>query len=181
MRYAIKQLFGEARLWFCNHLVNKIPSHHFRLWFYRAVMKFKIAKNTYIHLGCRFNCIGHFSICSDSVINQYCHIDNRGGIKIGENVSVAPYSRLITADHDIYHPHCSGRNGEIIIDDYCFIGFGATLLAPSHMKKGSVLGASSLLKGDTEAFFVYFGLPAKKTKRRPEHLNYRMNYDRLFH
>lgn len=181
MRYAVKQLIGEGRLWFCNHLVNKVPSHHFRLWFYRSIMKFEIGKNSYIHLGCRFNCKGHLSIASDSVINQYCHIDNRGGIQIGSNVSIAPYSRLITADHDIYQVNCIGRIAPIIIEDYCFIGFGATILAPSHMKKGSVLGASSLLKAETEAYFVYFGLPAKKTRFRSENLNYKMNYDRLFH
>lgn len=172
---------GEGRLWFCNHIANKVPSHHFRLWFYRSVMKFKIEDDSYIHLGCNFNCKGHFSMASNSVINQYCHIDNRGGIVIGENVSLAPYSKLITADHDVYHPNCLGRAAAIKIDDYCFVGFGAMLLAPAHMKEGSVLGASSLLKGKTEAYFVYLGSPARKTKSRIGNLSYKMNYDRLFH
>jgi acetyltransferase-like isoleucine patch superfamily enzyme len=181
MRYSVKQIFGEGRLWVCNHIVNKIPSHTIRIWFYRSVMKFQIKKNSYIHLGCRFNCKNHFSIESNSVINQYCHIDNRGGVKIGENVSIAPYTKLITADHDVYDKFCKGRNEPIIIEDYCFIGFGATILGPTTMKIGSALGANSLLKGGTEAYSVYLGLPAKITKTRPSDLNYTMNYDRLFH
>jgi acetyltransferase-like isoleucine patch superfamily enzyme len=180
-RYSIPNLLGDFRLWLCNHVVNKIPSHHLRLWFYRTIMKFKIGPNSYIHLGCHFNCKDHFLLGENSVINQYCHIDNRGGIYIGNNVSIAPDSKLITADHDLYSSDCAGRSNPIHIEDYCFIGYGAIILSPSYMEIGSALGAHSLLKGRSEAYYIYLGLPAKKGKKRPEVLNYTMNYDRLFH
>lgn len=180
MRYQIKQILGEGRLWLCNHFINKIPSHHIRLYFYRSIMKFDIGEKSYIHLGCRFNCKNLFKMGRGSVINQYCHLDNRGGIIIGDNVSIAPQSKLITADHDLYHLNCIGRSAEILIEDYCFVGYGATILAPSLMKNGSVIGANSLLKGVTEAYYLYVGNPCIKKKIRPQTLNYTMDYDRLF-
>ena len=181
MRYSLKQIFGEGRLWACNHVVNKIPSHHFRLWFYKTIMKFEIGSGSYIHLGCHFNCKGRFLMGKNSVINQYCHLDNRGFIYLGNNVSIAPKSNLITADHDLYSSDCSGRSYPINIQDYCFLGYGSTILAPCNMEIGSALGASSLLRGTTEPYYLYLGLPAIKTKKRPEDLSYKMNYDRLFH
>lgn len=143
-------------------------------------MKFKIESDSYIHLGCQFNCKGHFYMGTGSVINQYCHLDNRGGIIIGNHVSIAPKCKLITADHDLFDPQCKGRNGSIQIEDYCFIGYGAMILFPSIMKIGSALGAASLLKGDTEEYYLYVGIPSIKKKVRPSPLNYTMNYDRLF-
>lgn len=144
-------------------------------------MKFEIGSGSYIHLGCRFNCKNYFSIGTNSVINQYCQLDNRGGIFIGNNVSMAPESKLITADHDLYSSDCAGRNNPIHIGDFCFLGYGATILSPCTMEIGSALGANSLLKGRAEAYYLYLGLPAKKSKKRPDDLNYIMNYDRLFH
>lgn len=144
-------------------------------------MKFAIERDSYIHLGCKFNCKGRFTLKTGSVINQYCHLDNRGIIEIGEYVSIAPRVQLVSADHDLYSKECVGRSAPIIIGDYCFIGYGATILSPCNMEKGSALGAASLLKGNTEAYHLYIGLPAKKGKQRPSELNYIMNYDRLFH
>lgn len=180
MRYQIKQVLGEGRLWICNHIVNKIPSHHIRLCYYRYIMKFDVGEKSYIHLGCRFNCKGNFRMGKNSVINQYCHLDNRGGIIIGDNVSIAPECKLVTADHDLYHPNCLGRSSPITIEDYCFIGYGALILAPTLMQKGSALGAVSMLKGNTDAYYLYVGSPCIKKKIRPQQLNYTMDYDRLF-
>lgn len=179
--YTIKQLLGEGRLWFCNHVTNKIPSHHFRLWFYRAIMKFDIEGDSYIHLGCRFTCKSNFVLKQGSVINQYCHIDNNGGIEIGRHVSISPQVKLLSADHNLYSERCEGRAAPIVISDYCFIGFGAMVLSPCTMEIGSALGANSLLKGSAEAYYLYLGSPAKKRNKRPSGLNYTMNYDRLFH
>lgn len=181
MRYGLKQLLGEGRLWFCNHFVNKLPSHHVRLLFYRRVMNFKIASNSYIHLGCRFNCKGNFTMDEYSTINQNCQIDNRGGISIGKRVSLSPDVKLITADHNLYESNCIGRNKPIIIEDYVFVGYSALILGKSKLSTGSVIGAVGVFKGVTEPYGVYLGNPAVLKNKRPETLNYKMDYNRIFH
>ena len=180
-RYNIRNLIGEGRLWLCNHLVNKIPRHHFRLWFYRRIMHFTIENNRYIHLGCRFNCKASFVLKKNSTINQYCHIDHRGGVFIGENVSIGPQVKLITADHDLTHINGIGREKPIYIKDYVFIGHSALILGETLLNIGSAVGANGVFTGNTEPFGIYIGNPAKLKNKRPQNLCYVMNYDRLLH
>jgi maltose O-acetyltransferase len=144
-------------------------------------MKFVIAKYSFIHLGCRFNCKGNFAMDEYSTINQNCQIDNRGGISIGKRVSLSSDVKLITADHNLYQNDCIGRNRPITIEDYVFVGYGALILGNSKLSIGSAVGAMSVFKGLTEPYGVYLGNPAILKKKRPESLDYKMDYDRLFH
>lgn len=144
-------------------------------------MKFKIEEGSSIHLGCKFTAVTEFSIGKNSTINQYCRIDNRGGIAIGDNVSVSPGVNFITADHDIYASNFVGRQKEIIVKEHVFIGSDAMILPGVVMEEGSVLGAKSLLTKSTVAFGIYSGLPAKLRANRPNNLNYDACYLRWFH
>jgi acetyltransferase-like isoleucine patch superfamily enzyme len=144
-------------------------------------MRFDVAKHSFIHLGCRFNCKGNFVLDEYSTINQNCQIDNRGGISIGKRVSLSPEVKLITADHDLYESNCIGRNRSIFIEDYVFLGYGALVLGNSKLSTGSAVGAMSIFRGETKPYGVYLGNPAVLKKKRPETLDYKMDYDRLFH
>ncbi len=180
MRYTLKNILGEFKLWICNHVVCKVPSHTFRLFFYRKIMRFKIGKGSSIHLGCFFNVKENLIIGDNSTINMRCHLDNRGGIFIGNNVSISPYVSLITADHDIQLSDFSGRVSKIVLNDYVFIGYRSLILKNIIMEKGSVLSAGSVLTKDTEQFTIYAGVPALKIKSRNMNLNYSTKYKRLF-
>ena len=181
MRYSIEQILGEGRLWVCNHIVNKIPSHHIRLYFYKNIMKFKISKGASIHLGCTFAITYNFQLGKNSTINQYCHIDNRGGISIQENVSISPKCSLITADHLVNSSTFEGRERSILIEKYSFLGYGATILGNVTLLEGTIVGASSLVTKNTKAFHIYVGVPAYVKGKRINALNYTTNYKRLFH
>src|SRR5215217_2251929 len=125
---ALKGFVSEARIWFCNFVIAYIPFHFIRLTYYRRIMKFKIGKGSSINLGCRFNTPGLFELKENSIINQFCHIDNRGGIIIGNNVSISPKVSLVSADHDVNDKDCPGRTGTIILEDYVFVGYSAIIL-----------------------------------------------------
>jgi acetyltransferase-like isoleucine patch superfamily enzyme len=143
-------------------------------------MGFKIGKGSSIHIGCKFNAARLFELGLNSTINQFCRLDNRGGIFIGDNVSISPYAKLLTADHNINHPECTGRNRKIVIDDYVFIGSDAMVLGGVEMKKGSVLAAKSLLTKSTKPFGIYMGIPAYYKSDRNETINYSGSYVRWF-
>jgi len=176
----IKYILSEFKLWFCNFIIAYIPLHVIRLAYYRYIMGFKIGKGSSILLGCRFNTSGLFIIKENSTINQFCHLDNRGGIEIGNNVSISPKVSLITADHDLNSKGFIGRSAAIIIEDYVFVGYGAIVLKNCHLKIGSVLGAASLLAHSTESYGIYMGVPAKLIKYRMKDFDYTCNYKRLF-
>jgi maltose O-acetyltransferase len=161
--------------------VNKIPFHAIRLFYYRHVMGFKIAEGSSIHLGCTFNCIKQLSIGKNSTINQFCRIDNRGGITIGSNVSISPYVKLVSADHNLYSPFCEGRMRPIVLEDYVFIGTDAIVLGNVTMNRGSALAANSVLSKDSEQCGIYAGTPALLKSHRPNEFKYQADYARWFH
>ncbi|RYY07625.1 MAG: acyltransferase [Sphingobacteriaceae bacterium] len=144
-------------------------------------MKFKIGKGSSIHLGCKFNAVTEFNMGKNSTVNQFCKIDNRAGIYIGDNVSISPYVNLITADHDIQAIDFIGRQKQIIINNYVFIGSDAMILPGVVMETGSVLGAKSLLTKSTIAYGIYAGLPAQLKSNRRTDLDYQTSYIRWFH
>jgi acetyltransferase-like isoleucine patch superfamily enzyme len=177
----MKHIFPEIRIWVCNFIIAYIPFHFIRLSYYKYIMNFDIGAGSSVHLGCKFNSSRDFSIGINSTINQFCRIDNRGGIRIGDNVSISPYVKLLTADHDVNHPHFAGRNRPIELDEYVFIGSDAMVLGGVHMAKGSVLGAKSLLTKSTQAFGIYVGMPAFCKAYRNSAVSYSASYARWFH
>ena len=179
-RYGLFQIFGELRIFLCNYFIAYLPSHHIRLFYYKNVMGFKIKKGSSIHLGCKFSCTKNFSLGINSTINQNCHLDNRGGLFISDNVSISPKCSFLTADHLIDSISFEGRNRPINIENHAFLGFGATVLGGVIIKKGSVIGAQSLVLKNTDEFGIYFGVPAIKLKERNKNLNYTTSYRRLF-
>ena len=54
---------------------------------------------------------------------------------------------------------------DIIIDDECFIGAGAKILAGTHIGRHSIIGANSVVKNDIPAYSIAVGIPAKVVKQ----------------
>lgn len=178
----IKSLISELRLYICNHIINKIPSHTFRLFFYRSIMKFDIGRGSYIFLGCTFDAAKGLKIGKNSVINAKCRIDTRGGIKIGDNCSISNNVSIITADHDMNTPNMQGRTSETIIGNNVWIGTEAMLLPSLIIGSGAVVAARALVTKHVYDFEVVGGVPAKHIKERKCKTNYTYSasYKRLF-
>ncbi len=92
---------------------------------------------------------------------------------IGDNVSIAPNVMLITDScanngHVINEiPYVKNRltkKDKIIIEDEVWIGANVTILPGVTVGKCSVIGAGSLVTKDVEAYSIYTGIPARKTK-----------------
>ena len=169
----------DALLYFCNFVIANFPSARVRLWFYRTVMKFDAAPNSQIFSGQWIDCRGGFSIGENSVINQRCRLDNRGGIKIGRNVSISPEVHLITADHDIQDKDFKGRQGQITIGNYVFIGSRATILPGINIGEGSVVAACACVTKDVPPYTVVGGVPGTIFGERTQ-VEYDLNYLRHF-
>ena len=54
------------------------------------------------------------------------------------------------------------------IDDLSFIGIGSTIIERIHIKKETLVGATSLITKDTEEYGKYVGVPAKLIKTHKE-------------
>lgn len=158
-----------------NHIINKIPSYNIRNIFYRNIYKVKIGYGSSIHLNTHIN---RFKIVigKNSVINRKCYLDGRGGITIGDNVSISPEVHLITASHDLRSENFGYITKAIVVNDYVWIGSRATILPGVSLGKGCVVATGSVVTKNVDEFDVVAGVPAKVVGKRPRTLNYKCNW-----
>jgi acetyltransferase-like isoleucine patch superfamily enzyme len=171
---------SELRLYFCNEWVGKIPSHRIRLWFYRRVMKFDSKQQSCILMHCTFDAAKGLTVGKDSVINSRCRLDTRGGITIGNKVSISQEVIILTADHDVESTDFAGRNRQVVIEDFVWIGTRAIILPGVVVGRGAVVAAGAVVSKNVEPFTVVAGVPAQFIKKRRRDINYIVNYHRLF-
>ncbi|MXV17450.1 acyltransferase [Pedobacter sp. HMF7056] len=176
----MKHFLPELRIYLCNRWVSRLPSHTLRLWFYRSVMKFPVGRGSAIFLDATFDCAGNFSLGDHAVINGKCRIDNKGGIYIGSNVSISQEVMILSADHDPDSPGFTGRNKQVTIGDYVWIGSRALIMPGITIGKGAVVAAGAVVTRDVPPFAIVGGVPARVIRKRSEKLDYTISYRRLF-
>ena len=139
-----------------------------------------IGKGTFIMKKTYFQYPKLFRIGSNSHINRGCLIDARGGIKIGNSVSISHNVSLVTGGHDYMSTNFEGKFLPIEIDDYVWIGVGAIILQGVHIKKGAVICAGAVVNKDVEAYQVVGGVPARPIGERTQNLDYECHWNTLF-
>lgn len=85
------------------NVTSRVLPNPLRKWYLRC-FGIMIGKKSSIHRGCRFFHVGKFKMGNDSVINFGCYLDNRRGIKIGDNVGIAHNTKIYTLGHDMESP-----------------------------------------------------------------------------
>ena len=177
----MKRLVYYLCLYVCNHWVAHVPSLAFRLWFYRAVMGFKIGQGTCIMMGARFSAPRRLQIGKHCVINENCCFGNRGEIEIGDCVVIAADCHLRSGDHDVNDPDFKTRYAKICIGEYVFIGLRSTILKGVRIGRGVVVCACALVVKNVEDYEVVAGVPAKKIGERAKNLAYKPDWSPLLH
>lgn len=117
--------------------------------------------------------MGDVYIKKNSYINSGVVIYSGNGIVIGENVLIASNCTFAPVNHEfssreknIIDQRFQPSRGGIIIEDDVWIGANSVILDGAIIRKGSVIGACSLVSGETDEYGVYFGAPAQKVKER---------------
>jgi maltose O-acetyltransferase len=149
--------------------------------YYKKIMKFNIDKTASVFLGTTFTAADHFVVKKNSVINAHCHIDVRGSITIGENVSISDRVSIVTGDHNPADPYFKARFRPVTIHNHVFVGYGATILGNVTIGEGAVIAAGSIITKDVEPYAIVAGIPAQKIGERTRELLRDTPYSRLFH
>ena len=133
----------------------------------------KIGKGSHLDMSCFFYSPKLIKIGEYSHINQFSLIDGRGGLSIGNSVSISHYVKLCTGGHDVYSKDFAGDHRPITIGDFVWIGINATILKGVRIGEGAVVSAGSVVTKDVEPYTIVGGIPAKKIGERPKGLNYK--------
>jgi len=110
----------------------------------------------------------NITIGQNTVINEYCYLDGRGGLTIGSNVNIALYSMLITGTHDYKTKGFDFITEPIKIEDGVWLGARSMILNGAVLQQQCIIGAGSVVAPRTvcERNTIYNGLPARKSKDR---------------
>ncbi len=159
------------------------------LWLWENFDKSPLGEN--VHLGVRFRRIlarrifrrcgrnfkaFHFvkfsfgynlEVGDDVVVHRHVLLDDRGGISIGNRVSISDFANVYSHTHDVVDPNLVSTPATRI-EDGVRITYHATVLAGVQLSTDSMVGAMALATRDTEPSTVHVGIPARPVRRKPD-------------
>jgi virginiamycin A acetyltransferase len=116
---------------------------------------------------------GDVAIGERVYINSGCVIYSGNGVTIGNDVLIAAGCVLAPVNHafatrgrPILEQGFQQSRGGIVIEDDVWIGAGAVILDGAIVRRGAVIGALSLVRGEVEEYTIYAGYPLRPTGRR---------------
>lgn len=160
-----------------------------------------VGKNIKISDKASFYGASHIVLGNNVRIDDFCILSaGIGGIIIGSNIHIAPYSSLIGAGKIELNDFCnissrvaiysssddySGESltnptipseftkvfhADVILQRHVIVGSGSVILPGITLEDGVAIGALSLVKKNCQSFGVYAGSPAVRIKERKKDL-----------
>jgi acetyltransferase-like isoleucine patch superfamily enzyme len=111
---------------------------------------------------------GDVVIGEDCAINSGCVLYTGNGIHMGNGVAVAANCTFASTNHEYKRRDVPIRQqgfrpskGGIVIEDDVWIGANAVLLDGAVLRRGCVIGAGSVVRGEVPAWSVQSGNPLR--------------------
>ena len=130
------------------------------LIFKRCGRNFKAFQNVEFSFG--YN----MEVGDDVVIHRHVLLDDRGGLVLGNRVSVSDYANIYSHTHSIVDQR-DVTNAVTILEDDVRITYHATVLAGVRVGENGMVGASALATKDVRPYHVNVGIPAKSVRVKP--------------
>ncbi len=117
---------------------------------------------------------GSIKIGRRCFINAGCVLYIGNGIHIQDNVSIGANCVFAPTNHEfmdrsrpIQFQGFRESKGGILIEDDVWIGSGTVLLDGAVVRRGAIVGALSLVRGEVASFTIVGGNPLRKIADRP--------------
>ncbi|MCP3920741.1 MAG: acyltransferase [bacterium] len=112
------------------------------------------------------------AVGAGSAIGAYCWIGASGFVSIGARVLLGPRVVMIAENHafgDVARPikDQGVERAGIVIEDDCWLGAGATILAGVTVGRGSIVAAGAVVTRDVAPRSIVGGVPARVLRERP--------------
>ena len=143
-------------VWLGVELRRLLARHIFK----RCGEKFKAFHNVEFSFG--YN----MEVGDNVVIHRHVLLDDRGGIVLGNNVSVSDYANIYSHTHSIVDQR-DVTDATTVLDDGVRITYHATVLAGVHVAEQGMVGAMAVATKDVRPYHVYVGIPAKSVRVKP--------------
>lgn len=110
---------------------------------------------------------GHnMEVGDDVVVHRYVLLDDRGGIVLGDRVSISDFANIYSHTHSIIDQR-DVTNAVTVLEDGVRITYHATVLAGVHVWEEGMVGAVAVATKDVRPYHVNVGIPAKSVRVKP--------------
>jgi acetyltransferase-like isoleucine patch superfamily enzyme len=108
----------------------------------------------------------NMEVGDDVVVHRNVLLDDRGGIVLGNRVSISDFANIYSHTHSIVDQK-DVTNAVTVLDDDVRITYHATILAGVHVNQQGMVGAMALATKDVRPYHVNVGIPAKSVRMKP--------------
>ena len=133
-----------------------------------------LAPHIFKRVGRNFKCFQHvefsfgynLEVGDDVVVHRHVLLDDRGGIRLGNRVSISDYANIYSHTHSIVE-QVDVTNALTVLGDGVRVTYHATVLAGVHVGEQGMVGAVAVATKDVRPYHVNVGIPAKSVRVKP--------------
>ncbi|HET7025879.1 MAG TPA: acyltransferase [Gemmatimonadales bacterium] len=133
-----------------------------------------LAEHLFARCGKNFKCFQNvefsygynLEVGDDVVIHRHVLLDDRGGISLGDRVSISDYANIYSHTHSIVDQK-DVTNARTVLEDDVRVTYHATVLAGVRVGRNGMVGANAVATKDVRPFHVNVGIPAKSVRVKP--------------
>ncbi len=133
-----------------------------------------LAPHIFARCGRNFKCFQftefsygyNLEVGDDVVVHRHVLLDDRGGISLGDRVSVSDYANIYSHTHSIVDQK-EVTNARTVLEDDVRITYHATVLAGVRVARSGMVGAVAVATKDVRPYHVNVGIPAKSIRVKP--------------
>lgn len=108
----------------------------------------------------------NMEVGDDVVVHRHVLLDDRGGIVLGNGVSISDYANIYSHTHSIVEQR-DVTNAQTVLEDGVRITYHATVLAGVRVGVQGMVGANAVATKDVKPYHVNVGIPAKTVRVKP--------------
>jgi acetyltransferase-like isoleucine patch superfamily enzyme len=133
-----------------------------------------LARHIFRRCGENFKCFQfvefsfgyNLEVGDDVVVHRHVLLDDRGGIVLGDRVSVADYANVYSHTHSITN-QVDVTDAVTTLEDGVRVTYHATVLAGVNVGAEAMVGAGAVATRDVRPYHVNLGIPAKSVRVKP--------------
>jgi acetyltransferase-like isoleucine patch superfamily enzyme len=133
-----------------------------------------LAPRIFARCGRNFKCFHNvefsfgynLEVGDDCVVHRNVLLDDRGGITLGNRVSISDFANIYSHTHSIVEQK-EVTNLRTVLEDDVRITYHATVLAGVRVGRNGMVGACALATKDVKPYHVNVGIPAKSIRVKP--------------
>jgi acetyltransferase-like isoleucine patch superfamily enzyme len=108
----------------------------------------------------------NLQVGDDCVVHRHVLLDDRGGITLGDRVSISDYANIYSHTHSIVDQK-DVTNARTVLEDDVRVTYHATVLAGVRVGRNAMVGAVAVATKNVRPFHVNVGIPAKSIRVKP--------------